>query len=307
MTYPNIVPRKRHGWEFCNENVSIWNSSVHPNGIQALEKGNRRVAKWFISVLKGCRRVIDIGCGTGFPCLYLAPHVDEIMGVDAAPNMINAAQGNAQKMNIRNVQFEIGGADGSLEFPDGYFDGALLCGVLENMEVEIAHRMISEVWRVLSSGGRLAVIDQDWQNETKNKPRDEWFICLKGEDLFLRHVQRNISPHYERYTEYRVNSTSVSGRQLKSELGDKRRVPTTITVECLRLDDIIDAWYDQTFSFPKRKSLIKKKRRGRKDEETVQFDRQTLKDLAASASFHDIEVQSLPVWSQYILFLTAIK
>jgi hypothetical protein len=94
---------------------------------------------------------------------------------------------------------------------------------------------------------------------------------------------------------------------LKSELGDKRHVPTTITVECLRLDDIIDAWYDQTFSFPKRKSLIKKKRRGRKDEETVQFDRQTLKDLAASASFHDIEVQSLPVWSQYILFLTAIK
>jgi len=285
MTYPNIVLRKQHGWEFCNENVSIWNG--HPDSIQALEKGNRRVAKWFISVLKGCRRVIDIGCGAGFPGLYLAPHVDKVVGVDAAPNMIHAARENAKRMNIRNIQFEVGGADGSLEFPDGYFDGALLCGVLENMEVEIAHRMISEVWRVLSSGGRLAVIDQDWQNETKNKPQDEWLICLtlRRRDLLLQHVQRNVSPHYERYTEYRVNSTSVSGRQLKSELGDKRRVPTTITVERLKPDDIIDAWY----------------------EKTVQFDSQTLKDLAASASFHDIKVQSLPVWSQYILFLTAIK
>jgi len=279
----DIVPRKKPGWEFCNENVYIWNGSVHPDGIQALEEGNRRVAEWFISVLKGYRRVIDIGCGTGFPCLYLAPHVNRIVGVDAAPNMIHAVRENAKKMNLRNVQFEVGGADGSLEFPDGDFDGALLCGVLENMEVEIAHRMIAEVWRVLSSGGRLAVIDQDWQNETKNKSRDEWFIRLRGEDLCLQHVQRNVSPHYERYTEFLVNSTSASGGKLRGELGNKRRASTTITVDSLSPDDIIDAWY----------------------EKTVQFDSQTLKDLAASASFHDIEVQSLPVWSQYILFLTA--
>ncbi len=92
MTYPNILLRKKPGWEFCNENVSIWNGNVNPDGIQALEKGNRRVAEWFISVLKGCRLVIDIGCGAGFPSLYLAPHVDKVMGVDAAPNMIDAAR-----------------------------------------------------------------------------------------------------------------------------------------------------------------------------------------------------------------------
>ena len=37
MQCSGIVPRKQHGWEFCNENVSIWNGSVHPDGIQALE------------------------------------------------------------------------------------------------------------------------------------------------------------------------------------------------------------------------------------------------------------------------------
>jgi len=41
----DIVPRKKHGWEYCNENVYIWNANVHPDGIQALEKGNLRVAE----------------------------------------------------------------------------------------------------------------------------------------------------------------------------------------------------------------------------------------------------------------------
>ena len=98
MTYPNIVPRKKHGWEFCNENVSIWNG--HPDSIQTLEQGNRRVAEWFISVLRGCRRVIDIGCGTGFPSLYLAPHVDEGGGKEA-----NDSSGNENTFTLEKSTF----------------------------------------------------------------------------------------------------------------------------------------------------------------------------------------------------------
>ena len=41
----DIVLRKKPGWEYCNENVYIWNANVHPDGIQALEKGNLRVAE----------------------------------------------------------------------------------------------------------------------------------------------------------------------------------------------------------------------------------------------------------------------
>jgi len=50
---PDIVPRRKPGWEYCNENVYIWNGNVHPEGIQVLEAGNRRVTEWFILVLKG--------------------------------------------------------------------------------------------------------------------------------------------------------------------------------------------------------------------------------------------------------------
>lgn len=280
----NIVTRKIAGWEFCNDNVSLWDANIHPDGIHALEKGNRKIAEWFIAILRGRSRVIDIGCGAGFPSLYLAPHVGNIIAIDAALNMIHAAKENAKKMDIRNVQFKVGGTE-SLPFPKGCFDGALLCGVLENMELNHANRMVAEIYRILADGARLAVIDQDWEDVIGNKSTAEWFVRLNGEKIILQHLQRNVSPHFEKDTRYLVKSTGTMGQRLREILKNKPRVPTNIRVNDLDAEDVIDAWYD----------------------ESVQFDRHTINNLITSAGFRDVEVESLPVWSQRILFLKAIK
>ena len=66
-----IQPRRIAGWEFFNNNPEIC-SVIRPGGLEALGADDRRVAKRFIQVLKGCRRVLDIGCGSGFPGLYVA-------------------------------------------------------------------------------------------------------------------------------------------------------------------------------------------------------------------------------------------
>lgn len=172
-----------------------------------------------------------------------------------------------------------------MQFPAGYFNGALLCGVLENMEIDHARRMIADVHRVLSDGACLAAIDQDWEVITKNKSTYEWFVRSNGDKLILQHLQRNVSPHYERDTRYLVNPTGTAAHKLREILKDKNRVPTTLGADDLKPEDINDVWYD----------------------ESAQFDRQTFKDLAASVGFRDVEVESLPVWSQHILFLKAVK
>lgn len=278
-----IKPRKVAGWEFFNENIHMCDI-VRPGGLQALQAEDRKVAEWFITTLRNCHRVIDLGCGSGFPGLYVAPYVDELVGVDAAPNMVCAAQANASISNVKNVLFKVGGADGLLPFEDGEFDGALLCGVLESMDWESVHQILSEVQRVLTFGGRLAVVDQDWQDVLKRSPKNTASIRFERENLTVQVVKRSVSPNTEKCTWYRVDPHSHLGQRLLTELGSKKSVNITIDTDDLERDSVLDAWYD----------------------EIAQFDAETLTELIASKGFHNIIVDSLPVW-QKILVLTAIR
>ena len=75
--------RKIAGWEFFNNNVDVCDL-VRPGGIKALEANARAVAELFIAALGGHRRILDVGCGSGFPGLYVASYVDELVGLDLA-------------------------------------------------------------------------------------------------------------------------------------------------------------------------------------------------------------------------------
>ena len=58
--------RQVPGWQFFNAHVEVCDA-VRCEGVAALPADDRTVAEWFISVLGGCRRVLDFGCGCGFP------------------------------------------------------------------------------------------------------------------------------------------------------------------------------------------------------------------------------------------------
>ena len=275
-------PRKIAGWQFFNENVEVCDV-VRPGGLVALEGDDKKVAKWFIQVLQGSRKVLDLGCGSGFPGLYVAPHVETLAGMDAAPNMIVAAQANATKLGVKNASFEVGGTKG-IRFEDEEFDGAILCGLLESMDWETVDRMTFEVKRVLVPGGRIAIVDRDWQNILDKAPSSEAIIKIKKEHLILQFVERISSPPMERDFRYLIDSNSLLGQRFREELNDEVCVHTKINRDELEQQDFLDAWYD----------------------ETAQFDAETLTELILSKGFRAVKVESLPVWGK-TLFLTAIK
>ena len=67
------------------------------------------------------RRVLDIGCGTGYLLRLLAwqwPQASELAGIDPAPSMIEGAAGSARDERLR---FCIGAAE-RLPYPDSSFD-----------------------------------------------------------------------------------------------------------------------------------------------------------------------------------------
>lgn len=71
--------------------------------------------------------VLDIATGPGEPALSLAAVVGpegKIFGIDPIPEMVAGARRATEELGLRNVQFEVAGAD-SLPFADNMFDAVI--------------------------------------------------------------------------------------------------------------------------------------------------------------------------------------
>ncbi|MGD0391613.1 MAG: class I SAM-dependent methyltransferase [Acidimicrobiales bacterium] len=103
------------------------------------------------------RRVIDIGCGTGYLLRLLAAHFSdatELVGVDPAPKMIDAARATTADDRIR---FSLGVAE-HLPAPDDWFDLVVSTTSFDHWSDQRAG--LEECFRTIRPGGRLVLVDQ---------------------------------------------------------------------------------------------------------------------------------------------------
>jgi ubiquinone/menaquinone biosynthesis C-methylase UbiE len=104
------------------------------------------------------RRVLDVGCGTGFLALRFAELGHDVAGVDLAPLMIEQARANAARSGL---ELDLAVADGSsLPFPDASFDVVVARHVIWNLPDP--DRGVAEWQRVLRPGGLLALVEGKW-------------------------------------------------------------------------------------------------------------------------------------------------
>jgi ubiquinone/menaquinone biosynthesis C-methylase UbiE len=102
-------------------------------------------------------RVLDVCCGTGASALPAAKTIGptgKVVGIDLARELLKLARAKAVQQRLENVQFEVGDML-SLRFPAESFD-AVICvfGIFFVPDMVTA---VSELWRRVKPGGRLAV------------------------------------------------------------------------------------------------------------------------------------------------------
>jgi arsenite methyltransferase len=109
-------------------------------------------------------RVLDIGSGPGFLACEIAAVVGEggsVHGVDPSASMLAIAAHRERMPGSAPVEFRHGDAL-ELPYPDASFDAAVCTQVYEY--VEDMPTALAEARRVLRPGGRLLVLDTDWDS-----------------------------------------------------------------------------------------------------------------------------------------------
>ncbi len=118
-------------------------------------------------------QVLDVGVGPGFLAAEMAAEVGldgRVCGIDTSGAMLEVAARRDPGVHAATLELELGGVE-QIPYADESFDAVVTTQVLEYVpDVEGA---LAEMRRVLRPGGRLLVLDTDWDSLVWHAPDAE--------------------------------------------------------------------------------------------------------------------------------------
>jgi ubiquinone/menaquinone biosynthesis C-methylase UbiE len=173
-------------------------------------------AEWWVYMMEGAHRILDVGCGGGFPSFYLASCGFDMVGVDPSPSEIARAEWYRQWSGASYQLEHLVIDEVSLPFGDNTFDGATFSSSLECLGDPEA--MMMEVIRVLKPGSPVAIDDEDRRFEPKTHPVwEDQAISVVDNAVYFYYETRVCDPYLDRRYMIRLAEDGQMARRFLGE------------------------------------------------------------------------------------------
>jgi ubiquinone/menaquinone biosynthesis C-methylase UbiE len=119
-------------------------------------------------------RVLDLGCGTGsLVALIKRVHPEvSVVALDPDPKALARAKKKAARAGV-SIQFDQGFSD-ELPFADGSFDRVFSSFMFHHIHADQKEKTLQEVYRILSPGGSLHLLDFESSDEETQGVLARW-------------------------------------------------------------------------------------------------------------------------------------
>ncbi len=172
---------KKNDLEYYDLNADKWwkeDETLHLSN--HLNKSRFEFFERYVPNWEGIK-VLDIGCGGGLACEFLAKRGANVSGIDLSLNSIKVAQEHAKKSNLQ-IDYQCGVAE-DLPYEENTFDVVVCFDVLEH--VEDWEKVICEIYRVLNKNGIFLF-------DTINKTFKSKFIMIWLLEDILKQIPRGL-------------------------------------------------------------------------------------------------------------------
>jgi ubiquinone/menaquinone biosynthesis C-methylase UbiE len=146
---------------------SVWESKKYYEVAKTAMEGQAHPGlKEIKKLIRGKKRVLEVGCGEGSKLQWLCTNNEDVVGVDISETAVKLARNQYPKLTFIEADA------GELPFTDNYFNVAYSAFVLEH--VTEPQKMIEEMIRVVRSRGLVAIIAPNFGAPQRCSP------CFKG-------------------------------------------------------------------------------------------------------------------------------
>ena len=190
--------------------IDFWNSAIslseEEREEEASEKADYRELApsekllAAVSLLKGCKKVLDYGCGNGWASIVaIKAGCQDVTAVDLGENIVETAKFYANLYGVgKYLRIQKVPLDYLSIIPSGSFDGFICSNVLDVVPISISQEIIKETARILTKGSKAIIGMNFFISEEMAQDRN---MKLEDRCLFVDNVLRLVSYSDEEWLE----------------------------------------------------------------------------------------------------------